>query len=236
MTLMKQKKIVIFLLIILLLIPISFIALNISNIKENRYHFIIEIDKENVKTYELFNLTIIPVISNINVTWNFGNGDVAYGKNIDYFYIYSDEYLITANISYPDGKDEIIHIITVINQDLKAISVNDGFRTLIPFLTITHITGSRIEQGITNPTINIEIKYKGTGIMGPIVELQDEISNDVILISEYTENVINAEKTYTTTINNDQYNYNESSFIIQGGVQLENGMIDYWIIEIEILY
>lgn len=85
--------------------------------------------------------------SNINFTWAFGDGTVAYGETVSHSYAYPGEYIVVLNASGAEGK-------AVSRSNVKVVA---------PLLTITSFSGEKIE--VANSSQN-EVNLHGRALVG----------------------------------------------------------------------
>ncbi|RLF66720.1 MAG: hypothetical protein DRN57_06520 [Thermoplasmata archaeon] len=234
---MKLKIfVVIFFLIILAPIPTILVLMHSSS-STSTWEPTIIIDKDILRVNEIVNITIKEPKKIDNCTWEI-DGKMYYGKCISVSFNESKNYSIKLTLKIYGNKKNIVKNIEVYNQNEEYILQMKGFQNYRYIRDIDQGRIISIKPGISYPNVEIHIHSdKAVGILGPKIELwidQDNGKQKVLLYEK--GNYFNEPLDFHITISSDVLNDYSLPFQISIGIKIEEGKIDDWTIEIDILY
>jgi len=115
-------------------------------------------DREDIRSFETFIVSLNKKIPNANITWDFGVGFPSYGPSSQFRYLTSHNYIITATIKLDEEKKIINKTVPVKNQDITVSGEVGLKKNLNPRDPLMVTWDIRPMQGISYPTLNTSIE------------------------------------------------------------------------------
>ncbi len=142
---------------------------------------VIIVNNDDIRTHTTYEFSIDDTPNNSNITWDFDDGIILYGRNVSHRYTVSDYYTIEVKITWESSSAESELSVDVRNADTVTGLVADINRIIVGYSGFG--LGAEIQKGITIPESDVYLNLSQlTCDLSVTIGLFDNESNEIIIL------------------------------------------------------